>query len=132
MLALAVVFFGAATGGALSAQGTKTVLDGVYTEEQATRGRDTYQMQCKSCHTPASHTGVVFANSWHCKPLSALYNFIVERMPKNEPGSLQPYEYADVLAYLLKLNEMPSGNEELPADSVALKKIRIDATKRDP
>ena len=75
---------------------------------EAARGNEVYLMQCKSCHTPASHTGVVFANSWHGKPLSELYTYIVERMPKNEPGSLQPYEYADVLAYLLKLNEMPA------------------------
>lgn len=109
-----------------------TTRSGVYTDAQAARGNDVYLMQCKSCHTPASHTGVVFANSWHGKPLSALYTFVVERMPKNEPGSLQPHEYADVLAYLLKLNEMPSGSEELPADSVPLRKIRIDATKRDP
>ena len=110
----------------------RTTRSGVYADAQAARGNEIYLMQCKSCHTPASHTGAVFANSWHGKPLSALYNFIVERMPKNEPGSLQPYEYADVLAYLLKLNDMPSGSEELPADSLALRKIRIDATKRDP
>jgi mono/diheme cytochrome c family protein len=107
----------------------RTTQSGVYTTAQAARGNDIYLMQCKSCHTPASHTGVVFANSWHGKPLSELYTYIVERMPKNEPGSLQPYEYADVLAYLLKLNEMPAGNDELPADSVALRKIRVEAAR---
>ena len=111
---------------------TRTTRSGVYTAAQASRGNDVYLMQCKSCHTPASHTGVTFANSWHGKPLSELYTYIVERMPKNEPGSLQPYEYADVLAYLLKLNEMPAGDEELPADSVALRKIRVEAGRRDP
>ena len=111
---------------------TRSTSAGVYTDEQASRGRDLYAMQCKSCHTPASHTGVVFANSWDRRPLSDLYQFIVTRMPKNEPGSLQPDEYADVLAYLLKLNELPSGSEPLPADSVALKKIRIEVGKKDP
>ena len=115
-----------------TAQPSRSTASGVYTEEQATRGRDTYQMQCKSCHTPASHTGVVFANSWDRRPLSDLYQFIVTRMPKNEPGSLQPDEYADVLAYLLKLNDFPSGSEALPADSLALKKIRIEVGKKDP
>ncbi len=109
-----------------------TTRSGVYTAAQAARGSDTYLMQCRSCHTPASHTGVVFANSWHGKPLSALYTYMVERMPKNEPGSLQPHEYAEVVAYLLKLNDMPSGNEELPADSVALRKIRIEPARKDP
>ena len=107
-------------------QSVRSTASGVYTEEQATRGRDTYQMQCKSCHTPASHTGATFASWWERKPLSELYLFVTTRMPKNEPGSLQPDEYVDLIAYLLKLNDLPSGSEPLPADSVALKKIRID------
>jgi mono/diheme cytochrome c family protein len=115
-----------------SPQAARSTASGVYTDEQATRGRDTYQMQCKSCHTPASHTGATFASWWDRKPLSELFEFVTTRMPKNEPGSLQPDEYADVIAYLLKLNEMPSGREELPADSVALKKIRIETGKKEP
>jgi mono/diheme cytochrome c family protein len=110
----------------------RSTASGVYTDEQATRGRDTYQMQCKSCHTPASHTGPTFASWWDRKPLSDLYQFVTTRMPKNEPGSLQPDEYADLIAYLLKLNDLPSGSEPLPADSVALKKIRIDVGKKEP
>ena len=47
-------------------------------------------MQCKSCHTPASHTGATFASWWDRKPLSELFQFVTTRMPKNEPGSLQP------------------------------------------
>jgi mono/diheme cytochrome c family protein len=110
----------------------RSTSSGVYSADQATRGRDVYAMQCKSCHTPASHTGAIFAAWWDRKPLSDLYQFIVTRMPKNEPGSLQPDEYADVLAYLLKLNELPSGSDPLPADSMALKKIRIEVGKKDP
>ena len=110
----------------------RSTSSGVYSADQATRGRDVYAMQCKSCHTPASHTGAIFAAWWDRKPLSELYQFIVTRMPKNEPGSLQADEYVDVMAYLLKLNELPSGNEPLPADSVAMKKIRIEVGKRDP
>jgi mono/diheme cytochrome c family protein len=110
----------------------RSTSSGVYSADQATRGRDVYAMQCKSCHTPASHTGAIFAAWWDRKPLSELYQFIVTRMPKNEPGSLQAEEYVDVMAYLLKLNELPSGNEPLPADSVAMKKIRIEVGKRDP
>ena len=110
----------------------RTTKSGVYSAAQASRGSDTYVMQCKNCHTPASHTGVTFANSWNGKPLSELYTYMVERMPKNEPGSLQPHEYAELVAYLLKLNEMPAGSAELPADSMALRKIRIEARRKDP
>ena len=47
-------------------------------------------------------------------------------MPTNEPGSLSPQESADVLAYLLKLNRMPTGAADVATDSVALKAIRIE------
>ena len=113
-----------------SGETQRTTSAGVYTSEQATRGRDTYAMQCKSCHTPASHTGATFAQWWDKKPLSELFLFIATKMPKNEPGSLQADEYADLVAYLLKMNDMPSGSEELPADSLALKRIRIDTLRR--
>ena len=46
-------------------------------------------------------------------------------MPKNEPGSLDPQHYADLVAYLLKLNAMPPGPTELPPDAAALQKIKI-------
>ncbi|PYR26171.1 MAG: hypothetical protein DMF92_19000, partial [Acidobacteria bacterium] len=37
----------------LRAQQSRTVLDGVYTEEQAKRGEPTYSTTCASCHGPA-------------------------------------------------------------------------------
>jgi mono/diheme cytochrome c family protein len=126
----AVPALGIAQGGANGSQ--RTTSAGVYTADQANRGRDTYAMQCKSCHTPASHTGQIFAQWWDRKPLSELYQFILTRMPKNEPGSLQPDEYVDVMAYLLKLNDLPSGDSPLPADSLVMKRIRIEVGKKDP
>jgi mono/diheme cytochrome c family protein len=100
---------------------------GVYNAAQATRGKDLYAGMCKSCHTAASHTGVAFRKSWDGRSLSELFGYISTKMPKNEPGSLAPEEYADVLAYLLKLNEMPEGAVELPPDTTVLGAIRIDA-----
>jgi mono/diheme cytochrome c family protein len=106
-----------------------TTKSGVYTAAQATRGRDVYAGNCKSCHTPESHTGATFNATWNKRSLSELYTYIRDRMPKNEPGSLSAEEYADVLAYVLKLNRMPAGQRELPADSAAIKRIRIDVLK---
>jgi hypothetical protein len=82
---------------------------------------------CVSCHAASTHTGPAFATSWVGKPLSELFSYVSERMPKNDPGSLSWEDYADVVAYLLRLNGMPTGREELPADSVRLKDIRIQA-----
>jgi mono/diheme cytochrome c family protein len=111
----------------IAAQQPASTKAGVYSDGQATRGRDVYLGQCKSCHTPESHTGDIFKATWEGRPLADLYGYISTRMPKNEPGSLSPQENADVLAYLLRLNRMPSGDADMPADSLALKSIRIES-----
>jgi mono/diheme cytochrome c family protein len=117
-----------ANGGGTSktaATGPST-LSGVYTAAQAARGRDVYAGTCKSCHTPASHTGAMFKKWWVGKHLSDLYMFVGTNMPKNDPGSLTPEDAADVVAYLMQINGMPVGPAELPPDEDALKKYRIE------
>ena len=104
----------------------RTTRSGVYTDAQAERGSDVYAGMCRSCHAPASHTGVVFAKSWKGRTLADLFAYVSERMPKNDPGILAPEQYADVVAYLLKLNAMPAGAAEIAPDSAALAAIRID------
>lgn len=124
LLTLALVVH--ATAFAQKAKPERSTLAGVYSEKQAARGEDVYAGMCKSCHAAATHTGVAFEKSWNGRSLSELFGFISTRMPKNEPGSLAPEEYVDVLAYLLKLNQMPAGASELPPDSTVLGGIRID------
>jgi hypothetical protein len=104
---------------------------GVYTWQQSLRGSDIYAGNCKSCHAVQTHVGAAFNAAWDGRPLSQLYLYIAERMPKNDPGSLAPQEYADVLAYVLRMNRQPAGSTELPADSLALQSIRIDLPKPD-
>ncbi|HEY9225006.1 MAG TPA: hypothetical protein VIP11_00065, partial [Gemmatimonadaceae bacterium] len=41
-------------------------------------------------------------------------------------GSLAPETNADIIAYLLQLNEMPAGSAELVADSTALRGIKVE------
>jgi mono/diheme cytochrome c family protein len=102
-----------------------TTLSGIYTTEQASRGKEVYAGYCINCHTAASHTGATFRKWWAGRRMSELFEFVSGRMPKNEPGSLAPEEYADVIAYLMKMNVMPPGKDELPADAEELRKIRI-------
>jgi len=107
-------------------QAQTTTKSGIYTAEQAERGRMQYALSCRSCHTAASHTGVTFAKWWKDRTVADLFGFMSTQMPKNEPGSLAPEQYADVVAYLLKMNAMPVGTTELLADSSALAQIRIE------
>jgi mono/diheme cytochrome c family protein len=99
---------------------------GVYSAVQAQRGADSFAGMCQACHSPEVHTGPAFLNAWGGRMLWELYAYISYNMPKNEPGTLAPQEYAQIVAYLLKLNDMPPGPQELPADSMALKAIRFD------
>ena len=108
----------------------RSTLAGVYTDAQAARGKDIYVGTCRECHTPASHTGVVFKNAWGGKRIADLLAFMSEKMPKNNPGSLTSEEYADVTAYILMLNGLPSGDEELPSDTLAARRIRIETNGR--
>ena len=105
---------------------------GVYTAEQAERGRETYAGACQGCHTVASHSGVAFRNGWGGRLLSELLSYLRDQMPKSEPGSLTPGEYLDITAYLLKLNGMPAGTVALPDDLAALRRIRIDTSAKGP
>ena len=108
----------------------KSTLDGVYNRQQWLRGQDLYAGMCKNCHTPESHAGVNFNTTWKGRTLADLYTYIRGSMPKTDPGSMSPQEYADVLAYLLRLNRMPTGPEELPTDSTTLSTIRFTAAPR--
>jgi S-disulfanyl-L-cysteine oxidoreductase SoxD len=109
-----------------NAGGTTTTLSGIYTDQQASRGQDVYVGSCRGCHTPASHTGATFATYWLHKSVADLFTFIATNMPQNDPGSLDSHDVADLVAYLLKLNQMPAGPKELSPDTTALRQIRIE------
>ena len=112
----------------LSAQAAgRSTKDRVYSAAQAAEGRDLYDGRCKNCHTAISHTGPPFRANWDKRPLSDLWDYILEKMPKDAPGTLEEDEYAKVLAYILRMNGMPPGTEALPADKKLLRAIRIDA-----
>jgi mono/diheme cytochrome c family protein len=130
-----IIFAGCILSMPLAAQSASSTKAGVYSREQSIRGQDIYAGNCKSCHVAETHTGPVFTTKWNGRALSELYVYIRDQMPKNEPGSLSTQEYADVLAYMLRLNRMPAGPVELPPDSAALRSIRIETTtpvRKDP
>lgn len=108
-----------------------STLSGVYTTEQASRGKDVYAGNCRSCHTPMSHTGEMFSIWWRGKELSDLFTFVSTQMPKNDPGSLSAEDAADIVAYLLQMNGMPAGKAELYPDADSLKRYRIETRSQD-
>jgi mono/diheme cytochrome c family protein len=115
----------------------KTTLDGVYTQAQAARGEAVYTKSCVSCHQAdlagdgmaPSLAGKDFNNDWVDQTMSDLFERTRISMPGDKPGSLQPNEVADVLAFLLSKATFPAGQAELPADAAALKGIKFVAPK---
>jgi mono/diheme cytochrome c family protein len=114
----------------------RTIWDGVYTKEQATRGQETYNKRCGFCHgrdlnggdaglevAPAL-AGPTFPVRWR-GPLAELFLTIADEMPKNDPGSLADDTVADVVSFLLQANQAASGDISLPADPDALDAIAV-------
>jgi cytochrome c5 len=108
------------------AQEMQSTMAGVFTAPQAARGEETYMGVCVSCHPAGTYKAAGFKANWRGRPLSDLFDQVREKMPKNDPASLSQTEYVQVVAYILKINGVPAGDIELPADAEALKKIRID------
>jgi mono/diheme cytochrome c family protein len=117
-----------------SAQHQRTVWDGVYTTAQAARGQQLYKEKCGYCHrddlagggseagAPALK-GPIFTIRWRDQPLSDLFVTIGTTMPQNKPDSMMPQDVIDIVSFLLKANEMPEGDTELPPDLEELKRI---------
>jgi mono/diheme cytochrome c family protein len=99
---------------------------GVFTAAQAERGELDWTASCGRCHSVTQHSGAQFAAGWNHRKVSELYERVVTTMPQDEPGALSEDQYADIVAYVLKLNGMPAGKKPLPPDPAELRKIRID------
>lgn len=104
----------------------RSVRDRVYTAEQATRGKALFRESCAACHASSEFTDEIFLFAWSGQGLHLLYDYIRTRMPEDNPGSLEPAEYAEVLAYILALNGFPDGERELPSGSDSLRRIILE------
>lgn len=105
-----------------------------YSEDQATRGKETYTRVCADCHGDDLRGGLIggpplrgnafddkFANG---SPASGLFGFISTQMPPDSPGQFSPAVYAELTAYILKQNGYTSG-AALPTDLDALDHLII-------
>lgn len=111
----------------VSAQENKSVKAGVYTFEQAERGVALYKQKCASCHAPNRFTDdQLFLTPYAGKPLWEMFEVISDSMPEDDPGGMKLEEYADVIAYLLRLNGFPTGQTELPTSKEALSTILFE------
>ena len=102
-----------------------SVLDGVFTPAQASRGEATFRRVCAACHDTGEFSGGRFRLSWVGRSAGDLFDTIATLMPEGDPGSLTPAQYAALVAYLLQLNGYPAGEAALPASLSALRALEI-------
>jgi mono/diheme cytochrome c family protein len=118
-------------------QRQRSVWDGVFTAEQATRGQTRYAELCASCHgdtlaggeSAPPLAGGEFLSNWNTLTVGDLFDRTRSTMPQNKPGSLNREANAEIMAYLLSANQFPAGKEALPQGSEVLKEIRIEARR---
>lgn len=127
----------AATAFAWRAQ-ERTVWDGVYTDEQATRGEALYGEHCVRCHGATLQgngegakplTDAAFKSTWNGVPLGALFDRVRLSMPQDKPGSMTRQQVADLLAFILRANKFPAGKDELVRQTDLLNAIMFKSEK---
>ena len=106
-----------------------------YTDDQAERGKKRFQSDCADCHGADLRgglnggpplRGMAFEQTFaEGAPASALFMFMSTQMPPNDPGRYSPSEYADMMAFILKLNSFQSG-APLPSDVDALDHLTMN------
>jgi len=122
-----VLFVALATASLVTAQTanpSRTVWDGVYTEAQAARGTTAYGQSCAGCHALATEgkaplVGDPFWKSFAQKNVGYLLEFVSTYMPNGNPGSLTEPTYRDIVAVMLKSNGFPAGTTELGPSTIA-------------
>jgi hypothetical protein len=110
-------------------QSERSVWEGVYTGEQSTRGETAFSGFCARCHTAEDFSGDTFLLSWENTTALDLFGILQKTMPQDNPGSLRPEDYADIVAYFFSLNKFPAGTSELDTNAERLKLIRIQSKK---
>jgi len=115
-------------------EGPKTIYDGVYTTEQADRGKALYGNSCAGCHGSQGGGGPaappITGSAFDAKAgmmLSDIVDFMIVAMPPDAPGSLRTREYVDITAYILALHGAPAGETELGGKVDDLADIEIVA-----
>ena len=121
---------------AVAAQ-SQTVWSGVYSEAQAYRGEKVADTTCIGCHGPKLDggdsgpklVGEVFMANWSSQSVGVMFDWIREAMPAEAPGTLSKTDTAAVIAYILKLNKLPAGKQDLSVEPDVLSRIQIVVDK---
>jgi mono/diheme cytochrome c family protein len=111
---------------AAGAQDGRTIRDRVYSAPQAARGERLFESICMNCHEITEFTAAgAYLEEVEGKPLWETFEYVWSEMPEDDPSSLNPEDYAAVLAYIFSIYGVPSGEADLPIDRESLEAITI-------
>jgi len=113
---------------------SRSVKDGVYTKQQADRGKAIFGEQCAKCHGESLNggdgpelMGAAFVGRWSNNSVSALFELIRKTMPTDDPGNLSTRQAADLTALILSSNGFPAGDKDLANSAADLADIKFEA-----
>ena len=96
-----------------------TVRDGVYSADQAKRGRAVYVDKCATCHDGGTMGpelwGDTFLAQRASKNVRGFYDRIQDTMPEDNPGSLTEAELLGIIAFVIQQNGFPAGEKPIPS-----------------
>lgn len=120
----------------------RTVWDGVFSEEQAARGKPQFEANCGRCHNDAligsqsgpALKGPTFLRRWSGDTVGSLYVTIRDSMPNdaNLTESVPEQTKLDIVAYILSANGAPAGREPLPLDRRVLENTLFSRDREAP
>lgn len=122
---------------AAQAPAPKTTQDGVYSADQAAHGKDLYTQNCAACHLDDMSgsgeapplAGEGFTDSWDGHSVNEFDQTVLNTMPLDNPGSLDPGDALAIVTYIFEKNNMPAGKDALKNDAATLKGITIRSKK---
>jgi mono/diheme cytochrome c family protein len=125
LIAVTIVSAGCATVGGprtsdedatVTGGGLLTTNDGVFTVQQADRGKRVYDTYCFNCHPAQFYEARLPV--WADASVERLFDAMSSTMPEENPGVLSTGEYLDVLAYIFSITGAPAGDAELTMNDI--------------
>ncbi len=113
--------------------GERDVWEGVYTADQAARGKAGFEASCGRCHNNAltgsergpALRGDEFWSRWEDDTLETLFVKIRDTMPAGGIETVTDEAKVDILTFILQSNDVPPGSEELFLDPAVLENIIV-------
>jgi hypothetical protein len=118
---------------------TRSVWSGVYSAAQASRGEYAYSNdECGICHGNELEgtsgipelAGSHFMMDWDGQSALDLARHM-HATTMDSPGDIGIVEATELIAFILRENEIPAGSIDLPVDQRVLARIRVDALNPD-